>query len=88
MIKYGCDVCESVENVSKLSFVTGAIKDEQNVNIEYIVEDLDICDIHIKMLAMYLLNRLSRNEGYEEQIAAYKYLQTIAKNNQHKKEGL
>ena len=87
MTKYACDVCESVNDVSRLSFNVGS-KATGDKDMEYIVEDLDLCNVHIKMLAMYLLNRLSRREEYEEQIAAWKYLQTIAKNIQQNKEGL
>lgn len=87
MTKYACDICESIYDISRLSFNVGS-KVTNGEDVEYIVEDLDVCNVHVRMLAMYLLNRLSRREDYEEQIAAYKYLQTIAKNIKQEKEGL
>lgn len=87
MTKFACDVCESVENVSRLSFTVGKSLDEAG-SIDYTVEDLDVCNVHIKMLTMYLLNRMTRNGEFREQQDAYKYLQTIARNSKLVKEGL
>ena len=94
MTKYACDVCETVEgNINRMSFNTGKRKqsmDFKTINdaedFEYIVEDLDVCYVHVRLLAQYLLNRLTRKEEWEEQIAAYKYLHTIAKNNKEHKD--
>ena len=93
MIKYACDICEATEDVTRISFNTGKQQTEIKTidgheDFEYRVEDLDMCNMHIRMLTYYLLNRLTRKEEWEEQIAAYKYMHTIAKNNHQRKEGL